>query len=64
MLACLTPPQALFFVRIFADVLGRFLPRLSLLAAESPLTPLVAAVVKLAGAPAATFAALPRWHGA
>ncbi|KAL4457583.1 hypothetical protein ABPG75_012448 [Micractinium tetrahymenae] len=46
-----TLPKALFFVRIFADVLGRFLPRLSLLAAESPLTPLAAASAKLAGVP-------------
>ncbi|KAL4440645.1 hypothetical protein ABPG77_000354 [Micractinium sp. CCAP 211/92] len=44
-------PQVLFFARIFADVLGRFLPRLSLLAAESPLTPLAAAGAKLAGVP-------------
>lgn len=50
----LPPLQALFFVRIFADVLGRFLPRLSLLAAESPLTPLAAAGAKLAGGLAAS----------
>lgn len=41
--------QVLFFVRIFADVAGRFLPRLSALAVRSPLTPLAVAGVKLLG---------------
>jgi hypothetical protein len=44
-------PQVIFFARIFADVLGRFLPRLRLLHARSPYTPLAAAGVKLAGVP-------------
>lgn len=42
-------PQVLFFMRIFSDVLGRFLPRLACLAPRSPLTPLVAATIKLMG---------------
>jgi hypothetical protein len=41
--------QVLFFVRIFADVLGGFLPRLAPLAAQSPFTPLAVASLKLAG---------------
>lgn len=46
-----TLPKVIFFVRIFADVLGRFLPRLGLLASRSPYTPLAVASLKLAGVP-------------
>ena len=41
--------QVIFFVRIFADVLGRFLPRLSFLTAHSPATPLIVSGVKALG---------------
>lgn len=36
-------------MRIFADVLGRFLPRLSFLTAHSPLTPLLVSAIKALG---------------
>lgn len=48
---CSSHTQVIFFVRIFADVLGRFLPRLGLLASRSPYTPLAVASLKLAGVP-------------
>jgi hypothetical protein len=44
-------PKVVFFVRIFADVLGRFLPRLSFLTAHSPLTPLLVSCFKALGVP-------------
>ncbi|KAI7843994.1 hypothetical protein COHA_002532 [Chlorella ohadii] len=44
-------PKVIFFVRIFADVLGRFLPRLSFLTAHSPLTPLLVSAIKALGVP-------------
>lgn len=49
-LLCPTP-QFIFFIRIFADILGRFLPRLSAFAARSPTTPLALAGLKLLGVP-------------
>lgn len=39
--------QTLFFVRIFADIVGRFLPRLRCLALETPGTVLLVAFAKL-----------------
>lgn len=57
-------PKVLFFSRIFADILGRFLPRLRPLAAEAPATVLAAALAKLACVPA-FFLYLKsgrRWH--
>ena len=56
--------QVIFFVRIFADVLGRFLPRLRPLVAESPLTPLALACGKLATVPVFLLylRSPPRWH--
>eukprot|EP00887_Chlorella_sp_A99_P002817 scaffold6.g2817.t1 len=56
--------KVLFFSRIFADILGRFLPRLRPLAAEAPATVLAAALAKLACVPA-FFLYLKsgrRWH--
>lgn len=49
LLALLAPlPQTLFFARIFADILGRFLPRLRCLAVDNGLAVLFAALCKLA----------------
>jgi hypothetical protein len=47
----LTASQVIFFVRIFADVLGRFLPRLRAFNPSSPYTPLLVSCVKLIGVP-------------
>lgn len=44
-------PKVIFFVRIFADVLGRFLPRLRAFNPSSPYTPLLVSCVKLIGVP-------------
>ena len=47
--ACaLGPLQVLFFARIFADVLGRFLPRLRPLAVSNPVIVLFLALAKFA----------------
>ncbi len=45
---CFSAAQTLFFARIFADVVGRFLPRLPWLALQNPLAVLAVAFGKLA----------------